>query len=319
MIPPVDSGDLWPACLTAERLADIIITSRKAAPAWSGGRSEPPPRRILPIYTSCQAEMAAMAVRTPEHAAAAGDTGAVFTLMSAVKPFLLLRILGISDPWQWTDRKPSALPFYSVPQLLADGGRPRNPMLNSGAMLLSDKLPGRNPEEQCARFVQWLNALAGTSLCMDGHAWQRLLPDGDDDNSALARELVRAGYATDARRMIDVYFRLCCLAGTINDAVRLGVVLTAARSDVPAAHQHEVLDIMRTCGLYEASAGWMAETGLPAKSGVSGVIIAAVPGLGAMAAFSPWLDSGGNSMLAREMLRHAALLHNRAASGDFAG
>lgn len=233
----------------------------------------------------------------------AGAAGGRFTLMSAVKPFLLLRVLeyyGTEKVAEWVDDEPSGLPYYSLEQLQMDSGKPRNPMINSGAMLLASKLPGGCPSEQQQLFAGWLKRLAPeVNLVLDGECLADVLqPDGDPSNLALALELEQRGRVHDARSAYEIYFRLCCLAGTVVEVARLGAGLATA----DPKFRDRVLSTMSRCGLYEASEAWFARTGLPAKSGVSGVMFGVWPGQGCVAVCSPWLDKGGNPLLPQAVL-----------------
>lgn len=225
------------------------------------------------------------------------------TLMSAVKPFLLLRVLeyfGVEKVAEWVGDEPSGLPYYSLEQLQADGGKPRNAMINSGAMLLASKLPGGSPAEQEQLFCAWLKELAPAAvLALDEECFAEVMQGaGDPANLRLARELEGSRRVQEAWAAYEVYFRLCCLAGTIVDVAQLGAAL--ARADPLLRDQ--VLRIMSRCGLYEASAAWFARTRLPAKSGVSGVMFGVWPGQGCVAVCSPWLDEGGNPLLPQAVL-----------------
>jgi glutaminase len=64
----------------------------------------------------------------------------------------------------------------------------------------------------------------------------------------------------------------------------------------------EVLSVMATAGLYDDSGKWLYKTGLPAKSGVGGGLIAVSPGKFGIAAISPPLDSAGNSVKAQRVI-----------------
>ncbi len=243
-------------------------------------------------------------------AAGAGAVQTRLTLMSAVKPFLLLRILEWYGPERvagWVDDEPSGLPYYSLEQLRLDGGKPRNAMINSGAMLLAAKLPGENPREQEELFVEWLGALApGAALALDRECFAAVMEvDTDPVNRALAESLEHAGHLPSAAAAYEIYFRTCCLAGTIQDVAWLGEALAAGGSP----HRARVLGTMSRCGLYEASEEWFMATGLPAKSGVSGVMFGVWPDAGCVAVCSPWLDSGGNPILPQAVLTELAQEH----------
>jgi glutaminase len=53
---------------------------------------------------------------------------------------------------------------------------------------------------------------------------------------------------------------------------------------------------MYTCGMYDFAGEWAYQVGVPAKSGVSGGIIAVIPGKMGVGVFSPGLDRFGNSV-----------------------
>ena len=293
-------------CAFADLDESLLAAVLADARVWPGADQS---ALVLPFYRRADFNRLALAAVSPSGVFTAGDTAFSFTLMSAVKPLLLLHLLHTIGPeavFGLVGVLPSDDTFYSVEQLLADERRPRNPMLNSGAMLLADQLSGRSPAEQCDRFLEWLNLTAGTSFALCPRTFNYMMSPGDDDNHRLAGELAVAGLTNDADRMIDVYCRLCCLAGTIADAARLGQIIARPHPDLNPAHQSFTAAIMSTCGLYQESAEWAAFTGIPAKSGVSGVVIAAVPGQGGLAAFSPRLAPGGNSVLARRMLSRLA-------------
>jgi glutaminase len=96
-----------------------------------------------------------------------GDTACVFPLMSVIKTFSLLYLLehfGVETVFGWVGVEPSDAPFNSLEQLVSDRGRPRNPMINSGAITLADKLPGKDATQRTLLFCQWLNRLAGCQL-----------------------------------------------------------------------------------------------------------------------------------------------------------
>jgi glutaminase len=260
----------------------------------------------LPFYQRNELNNWAAAVATLDGVRCHGAVDQRFTLMSSVKPFLLLYLLetqGSELVFSLVGQEASDQPFYSVSQLLEDGGKPRNAMINSGAMLLADQLPGNTPDAALKGFLRWLNDLAGTSYVLNHAIHRYCLKTEDQDNQQLATLLAQSGATHDADRMFDVYFRLCCLEGRIEELAKLGLLLTFPHPKLTAQHQQTVREVMQYCGLYEASNTWLAETGIPAKSGVSGALVGILQQKCAIATFSPWLNEGGNPVLAMSLLK----------------
>ncbi len=229
-----------------------------------------------------------------------GDTACVFPLMSAIKPFSLLYLLehlGFETVFQWVGVEPSDASFNSLKQLVADGGRPRNPMINSGAITLADKLPGKDAVERTQKLCQWLNQLAGCNLKLDEAMLASVRNAGSQSNRAIAQYLAEAGYIDNLKIALDTYEQICCLSGQVEDLACLGKLLAFESIFIPK-HRRCVNALMLTCGLYEASAKFTIEIGLPMKSGISGALLAIVPGQGAIACYSPALDSVGNPVAA---------------------
>jgi glutaminase len=227
-----------------------------------------------------------------------GDTNCVFPLMSAIKPFSLLYLLehlGLETVFQWVGVQPSDAPFNSLTQLVSDRGFPRNPMINSGAITLADKLPGKNPLRRTSNFCQWLNQLAGCNLKLDEAMLASVRSVNSQTNEAIAQYLALSGYIDDVKTAIDTYEQICCLSGTVEDLACLGKILSFVEGILPQ-NRRCVNALMLTCGLYEASAKYSIRIGLPMKSGISGALLTIVPKQGAIATYSPALDSVGNSV-----------------------
>lgn len=233
----------------------------------------------------------------------AGEPSLRFPLMSVVKPFLLLYLLchrGQDSVFRHLGREPSLHPFNSLLQLQEDRGRPRNPMLNSGAIYLASLL------EDTDDLARWLNALAGTRLELDTAMLESVRSLPNRYNHDLARLMADSGHLVDPARALAVYNHVCCLAATVADLSRLGLLLLQPPPGVEPAHCQTTQDLMSNCGLYEASADFAARVGFPSKSGVSGAILALVPADGAIACYSPPLDAAGNSVAGMLLLHRLA-------------
>lgn len=220
--------------------------------------------------------------------------------MSVVKPLLLLFLLeqlGSVGVFRQVGFAPSEQPFNSLAQLEADQGWPRNPMLNSGAIALAALLPGTDAASRAEGLRQWLNHRAGCELRLDPLTLASVRQVGNPQNAAIAKSLAQSGHlATSIPLALDTYNQLCCLQTTVLDLARLGLLLAQERVGIATAHRRIVNALMLTCGLYQASSEFALRLGLPTKSGVSGALLSVVPGWGAIAIYSPALDSAGNSI-----------------------
>jgi glutaminase len=228
-----------------------------------------------------------------------GNTTLTFPLMSAIKPFLLLYLLeqwGEKEVFQRVGVEPSDAPFNSLKQLIIDRGRPRNPMINSGAIALTEKLPGDSASQRCQNLCDWLNERSGAQLWLDEETLASVRLAGREVNQSLARYLSEAGYLENLELALDAYEQICCLSGQVKDLACLGKLLAIENDWLKPLHRQIVNAVMLTCGLYEASSRFAIRIGLPMKSGISGALLAVVPGQGAIACYGPALDNVGNSV-----------------------
>jgi glutaminase len=102
---------------------------------------------------------------------------------------------------------------------------------------------------------------------------------------------------------LDLYFQQCAVLVTAHDLAVMAATLAnqginpvTGHRAVGAEHVRDILSVMYTCGMYNFAGEWAFRVGIPAKSGVSGGILAVVPNQAGIAVFSPPLDSRGNSV-----------------------
>jgi len=239
----------------------------------------------------------------------AGNIHCNFPLMSVVKPFVLLFLLqelGVEVVFSHIGMEPSALPFNSLNQLEADKGFPRNPMINSGAIALCSILPGLDASSRCENLRLWLNQTVGCQLSLDNQMLDSVRSLPNDRNLTITELLAQSSRIQAPEITLDTYNHVCCLAGTVADLARIGMLLVQGNNAIAPQNRHIVNAIMTTCGLYQASARFAVEVGLPTKSGVSGAILAIVPTQGAIACYSPVLDATGNSKAGIFLLQQLA-------------
>jgi glutaminase len=242
-----------------------------------------------------------------------GDVSAPpFTFQSSAKLLVLAGLLeerGPVEVFEIVGSEPSGDTFASLARLETHGPKPPNPLVNSGAIALCGQLRG-SVEQRVAWLARWAQALYGAPLAVDEtvRGSERL---SGDRNRAIAYFL-KAGGVLDASvtDTLDVYFALCSLAGSVAQASHLPAVLAGGgfapgseRRLLSKATVAVVVSLMATCGMYNESGNYLVATGMPAKSGVSGVIVAVVPGIGGVAVYSPRLNDKGGSVRGHVMLR----------------
>jgi len=229
----------------------------------------------------------------------AGNQTLRFPVMSVIKCFLLLNRLlelGQERVFQQVGDQPSDQPFNSLEQLQSDGGWPRNPMINSGAIALAGLLPGQDANSRCQYLCSWLNQLADCQLVLDQDILESVRSSPNPKNLALVSTLAAAGYLEHPDITLDTYNQICCLSATISDLAKLGWLLLQPTNPEWESAIRIVKTLMITCGLYETSGHFALKLGIPTKSGVSGAVLSIIPDQGAIACYSPPLDPQGNSI-----------------------
>ena len=235
----------------------------------------------------------------------AGDTDVEFCIQSISKAFtygLALSDHGKERVDATIDIEPSGDAFNEI-SLHPVTGRPRNPMINAGAIAAASLVGGGSPGEQSRRIHELYEVYAGTKLTVDEGVLADELRMGNR-NRAISYMLQENGkLRTEANDAVEVYLRQCSVNVTCRDLATMGATLanngvnplTGTRA-IDTASGERVLSVMSTCGMYDAAGEWFAEVGMAAKSGVGGGILAVLPGQLAIAVFSPRLDQHGNSV-----------------------
>ena len=238
---------------------------------------------------------------------ASGDTDSLFTIQSISKPFvyaLALADRGFKRVLDKVGVEPSGEPFNEI-SLEDSSGRPLNPMINAGA-ITTHSLVGTetmNRAERMERVISGLSAFAGRSLDVDEAVYSSEIEHAHR-NLAIAHMLRSHDILTEnPTGVVEGYTRQCSLLVTVQDLAMMAATLAnygiqpvTGEQVVPKTVVRQVLSVMFTCGMYNAAGDWATQVGIPAKSGVGGGIIGAVPGQLGLATFSPRLDVHGNSV-----------------------
>lgn len=221
----------------------------------------------------------------------------------------LLEEMGPEKVYNWTAVEPSGGAFASIARLDQFGPMPSNPMLNAGAIALCSHIPGRQ-EAQMAWLEKWMTILFGEKLPMNPKVFASERRTGDR-NRSIAYLLKSTGQIkTNVDAVLETYFCMCSFEARIDQCAHLPFLLanggksskgTKVLSPKTVA---DVISIMATCGLYNETGSHMVRTGLPAKSGVSGLIVAVAPKRGGIAVASPRVNEFGTSVRGEMMLEY---------------
>lgn len=240
-----------------------------------------------------------------------GDYQSKFSIQSISKAFTLsmvIRHIG-SQLWEYVGKEPSGTPFNSLVQLERENGIPRNPFINAGALVVTDKLMNlyTHPKEAILEFVR---EMAGTDdIYYDKTVAQSELKCADR-NQALGYFMKSFNNIdNDVDALLDVYCHQCSISMTCEELAKSFLFL--ANHGINPHSQKKILSVSRskrlnalmlTCGFYDESGEFAFRVGMPGKSGVGGGIIALIPGQLAIAVWSPRLNKYGNSYLGIETL-----------------
>ncbi|MDP3795020.1 MAG: glutaminase [bacterium] len=247
--------------------------------------------------------MAVVTLDGTVHSVGAADRR--FSIQSISKLFALALAISLQgdDVWKRVGREPSGTAFNSLVQLEIEHGRPRNPFINAGALVITDILTSRfvQPEIALLQFVRTLaaapdlefdSAVAGAEI----HSAHR--------NTAMAHFMKSFGNLDNpVDQVIAAYCRQCAISMNCVELARAagflfngGILPWNGARILGASPTKRLNALMLTCGTYDAAGDFAYRVGLPAKSGVGGGILALVPGVLGVCVWSPGLDAHGNSL-----------------------
>lgn len=251
----------------------------------------------------------------------AGDVSFPFTMQSVSKLLslgLALQTVGFDKVLSVVDFNPTADPFDSIMRLeMGQLHKPLNPMINAGAIAIVSILPFDSAEERAEAVLALARELcANEDLEIDRDVYLSEKNTGDR-NRALAYFMKSTHCLSgDIENHLDAYFRQCSISVHTRDLSVMAATLAGnGRNPVTG---HKILDkkvcqalraVMITCGMYDGSGDFALKVGLPAKSGVSGAILAVIPDRLGLAVCGPSLDQRGNSVAGIEILRQLSIQH----------
>lgn len=246
-----------------------------------------------------------------DHHYSFGDSDEKFSVQSIAKVLALVLAYKLEDEklWERVGVEPSGTPFNSLVQLEYDRGIPRNPLINAGALVISDILVSHF-EEPKKQFIEFVRKISGIQEI----DYSSRIADSEKSvgftNAALINLMKSFGnIRNDIDDVLDFYFNLCSIEMTCKELSRTflfladyGVCPYTKERIISTSKSKRINAIMQLCGFYDEAGEFSFKVGLPGKSGVGGGIIAIHPNKYSIAVWSPLLNKKGNSIRGMKFL-----------------
>ena len=248
----------------------------------------------------------------------AGDLKTEVSIQSISKVFTAARViqdLGLDAIAQQigvdaTGARFNSITAVEVVRTVAGSGAPEmNPLVNAGAISATSMVKGLTKDEIWTKIIGTHNDFAGRPLTVLQDVYKSE-SDTNQRNQAIGALMLAYGYIkANWQQAVDLYTRQCSIGVNAKDLATMAATLASGGKNPVTGRQvmdpdkvPGLLAIMATAGLYDDSGKWLYRTGLPAKSGVGGGIIAVSPGKFGIAVISPPLDDAGNSVRAQQAI-----------------
>lgn len=243
-----------------------------------------------------------------------GEYKTKFTIQSISKTLsLMLAIMdnGVEKVFSKVGMEPTGDAFNSMYKLeMPDVYKPLNPMINAGAIVVTSLIKGESSEEKFERILNFFRKITcNNKLNLNEEVYLSEKETGNK-NVAMAYLLKDMGILEgDVEEILDIYFKQCSIEVDCIDIANIGLFL-ANRGKILKTGEAITTDyiarivktLMVTCGMYDFSGEFAIRVGIPAKSGVSGGIMASVPHRMGIGIYGPSLDEKGNSVAGYEVL-----------------
>jgi glutaminase len=261
----------------------------------------------IPALAKVDSKMFGIALVTPDgHVYTAGDVSSEVSIQSVSKVFTMARVMQQSGEKAIEDNTgvdATGQPFNSIVAIEQYKGHEMNPLVNAGAITTTSMIAGGTADSVWHTIMNTLDAFAGRSLSVNQEVYKSE-SETNQRNQAIAALMFAYGHIKEnPMQATDLYTRQCSVNVNARDLALMAATLANGgrnpvtdKQVVSAEHVPAILAVMATAGLYDNSGQWLYATGLPAKSGVGGGLIAVSPGKFGIAVVSPPLDSAGNSV-----------------------
>jgi glutaminase len=199
--------------------------------------------------------------------------------------------------------------FNSINAVEQYKGAEMNAMVNPGAITAASMVKGGTRDAVWNNISSTYDDYAGRKLSVLQDVFKSE-SETNQRNQAIAMLMYAYGHIKEnPLQACDVYTEGCSVGVNAKDLAMMAATLANGGTNpvtgkvaLKSEYVPDVLAVMATAGLYDDSGKWLYLTGLPAKSGVGGGIIAVSPGKFGIAAISPPVDAAGNSVRAQKAI-----------------
>jgi len=241
-----------------------------------------------------------------------GDIKSEVSIQSISKVFTMAKVVedqGIESIENNMGVDATGQVFNSIIAVEQYKGAEMNPLVNPGAITATSMISGASRDEIWNKILSWYGEFAGRKLGVNQEVFKSE-SDTNQRNQAISMLMYAYGHIKDKPlQATDIYTEQCSVNVNAKDLATMAATLAnggknplTGKQVMKTANVPEVLAVMATAGLYDDSGKWLYHTGLPAKSGVGGGIIAVSPGKFGIAVISPPLDKAGNSVRAQKAI-----------------
>ncbi|WP_428912491.1 glutaminase A [Niallia sp. Krafla_26] len=295
-------------CQSSDELNELVIEAKKCVKHGKVADYIPELGKANPNELS-------IAIYYPNgNCISAGDIERKITLQSISKVISLALVLmdrGTDYVFKHVGMEPTGDPFNSIARLeMMDVAKPLNPMINAGALSVTHMIQGEDVKERLQRLLTLIQTMTNNFEIN----YNENVAQSEFDTAYLNRSLAyflkqHRIIDEDIEQLLDLYTKQCAIEMNCLDLARIGLVFAMDGIDpdngkhiLPADVARICKTFMVTCGMYNASGEFAIKIGIPAKSGVSGGIMGAVPGKFGIGIFGPSLDQKGNSIAGIKLL-----------------
>lgn len=246
----------------------------------------------------------------------AGDVKSEVSIQSISKVFTAALVMDQRNPEALEKNvgvDATGQPFNSIVAIEQYKGAEMNPLVNPGAISTTSMVNGANRNAVWNSILKFYSDFAGRPLSVNNEVYKSEAATNQRNQAIAALMHAYGKIKGNAEEATDIYTEQCSVSVNAKDLATMAATLANGGTNprtgkvvMKAENVPEVLAIMATAGLYDDSGKWLYKTGLPAKSGVGGGIIAVAPGKFGIAVIAPPLDSAGNSVKAQRAIESIA-------------